>query len=218
VKTDDGNKKDSEWLNKPYTNLVRYQPSQIYFARFRVKGKLIRRRLKTNLISVAKIRLAEMQKVESAKAESFGAVAAGKMTFRDALTVFQSRFEADPAHKPRTKEYCRYRVSALLKSWPGLAEKDVSRITPAECQDWSVRNAAANSSSSHNYTVSILRRVFAIAVESGARYDNPAAARPPRKKPHPQTDRPAGIQAVQKNRAARGGVGKRFLQNPLAFF
>ena len=29
-------------------------------------------------------------------------------------------------------------------------------------------------SSSHNYTVSILRRVFAIAIESGARYDNPA--------------------------------------------
>ena len=61
-----------------------------------------------------------------------------------------------------------------LKSWPGLAGKDVSRISNAECLDWSVKNASRNCSSSHNFTVSILRRVFAIAIESGARYDNPA--------------------------------------------
>jgi integrase len=103
-------------------------------------------------------------------------VAAGKMTFGDALGVFEERMNNNPALKPRTKEYCAYRISALLESWPGLAEKDVSRITNAECLDWSVKNANLNSSSSHNYTVSILRRVLAIAVEAGARYDNPAAS------------------------------------------
>ena len=42
--------KDSEWQKTPYANLVRYKSSAIYFARFRVRGKLIRRGLKTSQI------------------------------------------------------------------------------------------------------------------------------------------------------------------------
>ena len=166
---------DSDWQNTASTNLIRYKPSQIYFARFRVKGKLIRKSLKTDVLTVAKLRLADLEKSEQQKAQSLNAVAIGKMTFGDALAVFQSRVQANPALKFRTKEYCAYRVSALLKSWPGLAGKDISRITHTDCHNWSVKNATKNSSSSHNYTVSILRRIFAIAMESGARYDNPAA-------------------------------------------
>jgi integrase len=168
--------KDSVWQKTPYVNLLRYKPSQVYFARFRVKGKLIRRSLKTNHITVAKLRLADLEKNEQQKAQSVNAVASGKMTFGDAMAVFKTRVENNPSLKPRTKEYCAYRISALLKSWPGLSEKDVSRISNTECFNWSVKNASRNSSSSHNYTVSILRRVFAIAMETGARYDNPASS------------------------------------------
>jgi len=172
----DNPEKDQVWQKTPFVNLVRYKPSQVYFARLRIKGKLIRRSLKTNQITVAKLRMADLEKAERQKAQSVNAVANGKMTFREALAVFETRVHANPALKPRTKEYCAYRISALLKSWPGLADKDVSRVSNAECLDWSVKNASLNSSSSHNYTVSILRRVFAIDIESGARYDNPASA------------------------------------------
>jgi hypothetical protein len=37
--------KGSVWHKTPFVNLVRYKPSQVYFARFRIKGKLIRRSL-----------------------------------------------------------------------------------------------------------------------------------------------------------------------------
>ena len=168
--------KDSVWQKTPYVNLLRYKPSQVYFARFRVKGKLIRRSLKTNQVSVAKLRLADLEKADQQRAQSVNAVANGKMTFGDALAVFKTRVQNDPALKPHTKEYCNDRIAALLKSWAGLEEKDVSRISSAECHDWSVKNASKSSSSSHNYTVSIVRRVFAIAMESGARYDNPGLA------------------------------------------
>ena len=119
---------DSVWQKTPYTNLIRYKPSQVYFARLRVKGKLIRRSLKTSSLSVAKLRLSDFEKTEQQMAQSVDAVASGKMTFGDALAVFQSRMQSSPALKPRTKEYCAYRVSALLKSWPGLKDKDVSRV------------------------------------------------------------------------------------------
>jgi integrase len=96
------------------------------------------------------------------------------MTFGDVLAVFKQRLQDNPEVKPKTKEYYKFRISALLKSWPDLENKDVSRITNSECLDWSVKSANKNSSSSHNHTVSILRKVFAIAMETGARYDNPA--------------------------------------------
>jgi hypothetical protein len=53
---------ESKWRSTPYTNLIRYEPSGVYFARFRVKGKLFRRSLKTEHISVARSRLANLEK------------------------------------------------------------------------------------------------------------------------------------------------------------
>jgi hypothetical protein len=102
--------KDSVWQKTPFVNLVRYKPSQVYFARFRIKGKLIRRSLKTTHITVAKLRMADLEKSERQKAQSVTAVVNGKMTFGDALEVFKTRVQANPAIKPRTKEYCDYRI------------------------------------------------------------------------------------------------------------
>ena len=51
----------SDWQKTQYANLVRYVPSEIYFARLRVQGKLIRKSLKTDKISVAKLRLDDLQ-------------------------------------------------------------------------------------------------------------------------------------------------------------
>lgn len=47
------------WVKIPVANLVRYKPSGVYFARVRIKGKLFRQTLKTTVISVAKLRLAD---------------------------------------------------------------------------------------------------------------------------------------------------------------
>jgi hypothetical protein len=66
---DDPSGPDLVWQKTPFTNLIRYKPSQVYFARFRVKGKLIRRSLKTTVLSVAKLRLADLEKVEQQKAQ-----------------------------------------------------------------------------------------------------------------------------------------------------
>ena len=82
----------------------------------RVKGKLIRKSLKTSALSVAKLRLADLEKHECGLAASREAVAAGKMTFGDCLEIFKTRLENDPDAKPKTKEYYRYRIMALQES------------------------------------------------------------------------------------------------------
>ena len=59
---------ESDWQKTPYSNLIRYVPSGTYFARMKVKGKLIRRSLKTKTLSVANLRLSDFEKGEQTKA------------------------------------------------------------------------------------------------------------------------------------------------------
>jgi hypothetical protein len=91
----------SRWSATQYANLVRYTPSGKYFARIRVQGKLILKSLKTDRISVAKLRLANLDKDERRKVESRVAVASGKRTFGEAVAIFRERLKADVHLKPR---------------------------------------------------------------------------------------------------------------------
>lgn len=60
------------WRKTRYANLIRYLPSGTYFARIRVHGKLLRKRLKTDVLSVAKLRLSDFEKAERRIAENNG--------------------------------------------------------------------------------------------------------------------------------------------------
>ncbi|MGA2603923.1 MAG: site-specific integrase [Verrucomicrobiia bacterium] len=161
------------WQKTPYANLIRYVPSHTYFARIRIRGKLIVKSLKTDSITVAKLRLADLEKDERHAAEHRDVVATGRMTFGDCLDLYRQRLKVDPNFKPKTKVYYEERTTALLKSWPGLEAEDVRKVTKSECLDWAARFRTATSASAFNHTISLLRRVFEIGVEAGARYDNP---------------------------------------------
>ena len=173
---------DSVWQKTPFANLLRYKPSKVYFARIRVRGKLIRRSLKTKLLTVAKMRLADLEKVERQTAESQMAVAGGKMTFGDALAVFRIRLQGGQtkAKKPRSKAYREERIQALLKSWPTLEKTDVRKISKADCLNWAANYQRTGnrgkpvSATNFNNTKDSLKLVLDIAIEHGARYDNPA--------------------------------------------
>lgn len=54
--------RQSDWVKTPFANMIRYKPSGIYFARVRIRGKLFRQSLKTNVLSVAKLRLGDFIK------------------------------------------------------------------------------------------------------------------------------------------------------------
>jgi hypothetical protein len=94
---------DSEWQKTLCANLVRCKSSGIYFARFRVRGKLIRRALNTSQISVAKLRVADLEKEERQRAEHQTAVAEGAMTFADALAIYKQRLAGAGSLKPRSE-------------------------------------------------------------------------------------------------------------------
>ena len=58
-----------------------------------------------------------------------------------------------------------------------MKSKAIKDITKAECVEWRNRFAAKYSATSFNHTLGILRAVFEIGIESGARRDNPAKAK-----------------------------------------
>ena len=167
--------KPAEWQNTQYANLVRYIASGIYFARIRIHGKLIRKSLKTDVLTVAKLRLADLEKAERERASAQANVARGKMTFEEAATIYKQRIEDDVRLKKHSKEYYFNRLIALLKSWPALAQTDLGKITKSDCMDWAAGFAKESCATGYNNTVKVLRDVITIGMESGSRYDNPAA-------------------------------------------
>lgn len=165
---------NADWQKTNVTNLIRYVPKGTLYARVRVCGKLKRKSLKTTKISVAKLRLADFVKAELRKAGARARIGEGKMVFQDCLDTFVARLEGNAALKPRSKQYRHERIKALLKSWSGLAEKDVSKISKDDCLRWAGAYAEKTSPSNYNNTVDSLRLILKIAKEEGLIYDNPA--------------------------------------------
>lgn len=164
------------WQKTQYANLVRYIPSGTYFARIKVRGKLIRRALGTDQITVAKLRLSDLEKQERQVAEVHDALRRGRMTVGEASDHYRKRVEGNARLKPRTKQYYLECAKVLMKSWPELARTDVRRVTKADCEQWAARFAGCSSASVYNHTIALLRHILEIGVEMGARYDNPASA------------------------------------------
>jgi integrase len=168
---------ESVWTKAPVANLVRYEPSGIYFVRAKVRGKLIRKSLETNVLSVAKQRMGDVLNAEQKALAPKNAKIVGKMTFGQALGIFQERQKQSTDIKERTKDYNEVVAERLLKTWSGLAEIDVRKITKADCLQWRGDYGRKYSAPFVNGTLSVLRRVLDIAIEAGVRYDNPAKAK-----------------------------------------
>jgi integrase len=162
------------WTKAPVANLVRYEPSGIYFARAKVRGKLVRKSLDTNILSVAKLRLADVVDAEHRAVAPSQTKIVGKMTFGDALAIFRERQKHATDIKESTKNYNERAAIDLLKTWTGLEQTDVKRITKFDCLEWRSRFGKMYASTVINGTLSVLRRILDIAVDSGVRYDNPA--------------------------------------------
>jgi len=86
------------------------------------------------------------------------------------------RFIDNPRLKPRTRAYWRQRLGALTKSWQGLNEIEVRKITQSNCKQWAGKYARKTSPTNYNNTIALLRQVLNCAVDAGVIYANAAVA------------------------------------------
>ncbi len=162
------------WEKTKVQNLVRHKSGR-YYARAFANNKEIWKSLRTDHFSVAKARLAEFLREHREKRATGVTEGSSKMTFGEALKILQQRQADNVAIKPSTRHYWNQIFIALLKSWPGLADREIKRVTKTDCTEWARRFRKAASPSRYNNTIAGLRHVFDVAIEAGIIYGNPAA-------------------------------------------
>ena len=163
------------WERTRLQNLIRHKSGH-YYARAFAGGKEVWKSLKTSHFSVAQAKLAEFLKEHRERVSNGNSEVSAKMTFGEAAAIHLRNLDDNLKIKPRTRDYWRECLAALQKSWPGLNETEVRRITQAGCKEWARSYGKAVSPTRYNNTVSVLRHVLNVAVECGVLYSNAAAA------------------------------------------
>ena len=167
------------WNKTGKDNLV-WHKSGRYYARVFGNGKEVWKSLKTSHFQVAQARLAEFLKDHRQRAGNGGdrkdSGISAKMTFGEAAENHLRDLDNNVKIKPRTRAYYRERLRALEKSWPNLSTTEIRKITAGDCKAWAGKYGKVAAPTNLNNTVALLRHVFAVAVEAGVIYANPAAA------------------------------------------
>lgn len=201
-----------QWQKMPDTNLVKYVPSGVFFARGRVNGKYFRKSLETKSITTARLRLNDFIKELRLKTSTPN----GDGIFGDVVEEYLEQSKSDYRTKPRTKHYHVECVTALKKHAKSLFQLDVGKITDTDCTQLATKLSRAYSTTRFNGILSTLRAVFDIAVKSGYRYDNPAMAikraKPCKRELHlpSESDFRKLVEAAEKTSPA-GGLMIQFL-------
>lgn len=165
----------TDWQKTQVRNLFRYIPSKTFYARFRAGGNIIRKSLKTTVLSVAKLRLPDVIREYRAKYESSDAVSTGKMTVGQAVESYREKTRSDISLKPNSKQYREKLIDFISRSWPELLDSDIRKIGDRDCQNWLGRFQNLYASSVVNNGIGTLRAIFQEGVDAGARFSNPAA-------------------------------------------
>jgi integrase len=169
-------KPEKTWAKTRLQNLLRHKSGR-YYARAFAGGKEVWKSLKTSHFSVAEAKLATFLKEHRERRSNGngnGEVSA-KMTFGEAAAIHLRNLDDNLKIKPRTRDYWREVLAALVKSWPGLNQTEVRKVTRADCKKWASAYARTASPTRYNNTVAILRHVLNVAVECGVVYSNAAA-------------------------------------------
>ena len=162
------------WERTRLQNLIRHKSGR-YYARAFAGGKEVWKSLKTSHFSKAEAKLAEFLKEHRERRSNGNGEVSAKMTFGEAAAIHLRNLDDNLSIKPRTRDYWRECLAALQKSWPGLSETEIRKITQADCKKWASAYAKTASATRYNNTVSVLRHVLNVAVESGVVYSNAAA-------------------------------------------
>ena len=120
--------KNSIWWKRG-ENLVQHMPTGTIYARLKLNGKTVRASLDTTVFSVAKVRLPDkLKELRTPK------VVVG--TFGQYAETFRGKTNADAMLSPAGKAYRLRCLDRLEKSWVGLTDTQVDKITADQCEDW----------------------------------------------------------------------------------
>ena len=166
------------WERTRLQNLIRHKSGR-YYARAFAGGKEVWKSLKTSHYSVAQAKLTEFLKEHRERVSNCKREVSAKMIFGEAAAIHLQNLDdilRIKRIKPRTRDYWHECLAALQKSWPGLNETEVRKITQTDCKEWARAYGKTVSPTRYNNTISVLRHVLNVAVDAGVVYSNAAVA------------------------------------------
>ncbi len=169
---------DGKWRSFPRVpHLLQYVSSGTYFARIKIKGKLIRESLGTVVWTDAQLKLVDFLKE---KHTSGAKTDKPKVLFKDAVEMFQKRVQGDSGMKASSKGYRELCIRKLQSSWPDLWNHPLDAITAEQCREWSAKLKTDIASQYFNNVVGTLRLIFEEGIKAqvkagGEKIENPLA-------------------------------------------
>lgn len=170
--------KDGKWRSFPRVpHLLQYVSSESYFARVKIRGKIVRQSLETTVWSVAQLKLVDFLKAKHAEP-----LASPKpsLPFKEAVQMFEARVDGDSSMKASSKKYRRLCIWKIKDTWPELWNRELEAITIPECRAWASRVKEQIASQYFNNVIGTLRLILDEGIEEqkrtgGAILENPAS-------------------------------------------
>ncbi len=193
-------------------NLLQYVSSGNYYGRIKVRGKLIRQSLDTDVWSTAKLNLTDFLK----KHQGAGARHQAPK-FTEAVDLYQKDLKANNNMKPRSKEYRLGCIQKLQRTWPALWEQRLDEVRAQDCKDWATKLSKEVASQYFNNMIGTLRLIIDRGIkehkeQTGEKLENPAEElrRNKVKQKDLQLPEPEHFKELVKNlRLKSGGWGPR---------
>ncbi len=218
-------KNEQRWERTNVTNLLRNRQSGTYYARVKVNGKQKWRSLDTAVFTVAKLRVADVEKtIRSQARAAMGQLDDDTLPETEVsrfIAAYRATVQNNSSLAASTKARALDSVKTLIKTWPELPSRDVRRLTATDCAAWATKArregtgfVAPNvrtkrkgmSPSGFNKCIDALRAIVEIAREQGMIYENPASgvSKAPKRQKHLELPSTVQFQGIVKQMATAG--------------
>ncbi len=176
------------WDKTNVGNLLRHRQSGRYYARFSIGGKRKMLALKTDKITVAKIRLHKKLAEIEARRLIAPRLESGEAVMSDLIARYRELVDADSGLSTGGKRAREHAVKRLERTWPEIGKLKPASVTRESIIAWSNRmhteapvqpapgtktRRKGYAPASINQSVDALRRILTLAVETGAVHANP---------------------------------------------
>jgi integrase len=198
--------KKKRWRKTRVQNLFRHENAS-YYVRIRLNGKQVWRSTRSKRLEVAKRR---MKSILEEERERTGVAPESQdtMTLREAVVLCEKQLDNDLSIKETTRHYWRQCHQSLLRSWPGVADRDLGSIRRHECEQWAGKKFKTSSPTRFNNTVASLKKLFELGIENGICSVNPADRIKRRRITQRVLDLPSSEKFHEWIQAIRGANGR----------
>jgi integrase len=152
---------DRKWRSfSDISNLIQYVPTGVFWAKIKVRGKVIRECLHTDVLTTAKLRARDFVCSQQSRHAHRGNIIA---TMQQARSALEAEIRADYQIADGTKLYYQETLQRIWRLWPQLDRLDPHQITSDQVKAFANRAAAKCGGSVFNNLLLLLRRLFKTA-------------------------------------------------------